>query len=292
MKGKKLMAAGKTADACSAFVASQKLDPAARHRVQPGALLREDGQAGVGLGRLHRARRQGHQPRPPRRQRPAGQAPRAAPHQDAHQGRAAGARPERSPRTAPTSPCSSGSRPPSTPAPTSSRRRRRATSTWTDRIALRGEGKTHLGRDAGARPAATRAAPQTPPTSAAAGRRQSPLRPRRADGRRRGPRRRRHRAGRAATSASARRGRLVAVGVGLWFGLQASDLNGDAEDLCGGAIDMCDPANLDEAQSKVDDARTKATASTSRSASGSPPSPAASSSTSPRPGRPAPSTRG
>jgi PEGA domain len=55
---------------------------------------------------------------------------------------------------------------------------------------------------------------------------------------------------------------VVAVGLGLWFGSQASSLNGEAKDLCGGAVDMCDPANLDAAQAKVDDARSKATVST------------------------------
>lgn len=53
---------------------------------------------------------------------------------------------------------------------------------------------------------------------------------------------------------------VVAVGVGLWFGKQVLDLQGQAEDACGGAgtVVPCtgDPAH---AQALVDDARGKAT---------------------------------
>lgn len=52
-------------------------------------------------------------------------------------------------------------------------------------------------------------------------------------------------------------GGVVSVGVGLVFGLQARNLNNDAKDLCGGSTSSCDPANLDEATDKVDDAKGK-----------------------------------
>jgi hypothetical protein len=52
-------------------------------------------------------------------------------------------------------------------------------------------------------------------------------------------------------------GGVVSVGVGLVFGLQARSLNSDAEDLCGGSTSSCNPDRLDEASDKVDDAKGK-----------------------------------
>jgi len=55
---------------------------------------------------------------------------------------------------------------------------------------------------------------------------------------------------------------LVAVGVGLVFGSQAASLNNDAKDVCGGDVSMCAPGSLAEAQGDIDDARSKANVST------------------------------
>jgi hypothetical protein len=52
-------------------------------------------------------------------------------------------------------------------------------------------------------------------------------------------------------------GGVVSIGVGLVFGLQARNLNNDAEDLCGGSTSSCAPDKLDEASDKVDDAKGK-----------------------------------
>lgn len=54
-------------------------------------------------------------------------------------------------------------------------------------------------------------------------------------------------------------GGLVAGGI---FGAKARSLNSDAKDLCGGDIDRCDPARTNDAQAKVDDARSAANLST------------------------------
>jgi hypothetical protein len=54
-------------------------------------------------------------------------------------------------------------------------------------------------------------------------------------------------------------GGLVVGGI---FGAKARSLNADAEDLCGGDIDRCDPARTNDAQAKVDDARSAANLST------------------------------
>jgi serine/threonine-protein kinase len=53
---------------------------------------------------------------------------------------------------------------------------------------------------------------------------------------------------------------VVGVGVGLWFGKQVLDLQGEAEDACGGAGTVV-PCSGDatRAQALVDDARGKAT---------------------------------
>jgi hypothetical protein len=79
--------------------------------------------------------------------------------------------------------------------------------------------------------------------------------------------------------ASAGRGRRIAGGViaglGLGglaasgvFGAMARSDNEDAKKICGGAIDRCDPARTDEAQRKVDDARSAARISTIAAAAG------------------------
>lgn len=54
-------------------------------------------------------------------------------------------------------------------------------------------------------------------------------------------------------------GGLVVGGV---FGAKARSTNEDAKELCGGDIDRCDPARTNEAQAKVDDARSAANLST------------------------------
>ena len=54
-------------------------------------------------------------------------------------------------------------------------------------------------------------------------------------------------------------GGLVAGGI---FGAKARSLNEDAKDLCGGDLDRCDPGRTNEAQVKVDDARSAANLST------------------------------
>ncbi|HWU90052.1 MAG TPA: hypothetical protein VN253_22470, partial [Kofleriaceae bacterium] len=54
-------------------------------------------------------------------------------------------------------------------------------------------------------------------------------------------------------------GGLVAGGV---FGAKARSINADAKALCGGDIARCDPARTNEAQAKVDDARSAANLST------------------------------
>lgn len=60
-------------------------------------------------------------------------------------------------------------------------------------------------------------------------------------------------------------GGLVAGGV---FGVIARGHNADARDLCGGDVDRCDPARTNEAQVKVDDARSAANISTIAVAAG------------------------
>ncbi len=60
-------------------------------------------------------------------------------------------------------------------------------------------------------------------------------------------------------------GGLVVGGV---FGVMARSHNQDATDLCGGDIDRCDPARTNEAQAKVDDARSAANLSTLAFAAG------------------------
>jgi hypothetical protein len=52
---------------------------------------------------------------------------------------------------------------------------------------------------------------------------------------------------------------LVAGGV---FGYLAMSERDDAKDLCGGDLDQCDPLRVDEAQDKIDSARSKGTIST------------------------------
>jgi hypothetical protein len=54
-------------------------------------------------------------------------------------------------------------------------------------------------------------------------------------------------------------GGLAAGGV---FGVIARGHNADARDLCGGDVDRCDPARTNDAQAKVDDARSAANIST------------------------------
>lgn len=54
-------------------------------------------------------------------------------------------------------------------------------------------------------------------------------------------------------------GALVTAGV---FGALARSRNADARAICGGDIDLCDPMRTNEAQAKVDKARTAATIST------------------------------
>jgi hypothetical protein len=66
---------------------------------------------------------------------------------------------------------------------------------------------------------------------------------------------------------------LVGIGVGAagaggFFGLQARSRYADAKDICGGTIDQCDPLKVDDAQSKVDSARSAGTLSTALFAAG------------------------
>jgi hypothetical protein len=49
----------------------------------------------------------------------------------------------------------------------------------------------------------------------------------------------------------------VATGIGVFFGVQASSLKGEAEDACNGSLDPCS-GDITLAQSKIDDARSKA----------------------------------
>ena len=49
----------------------------------------------------------------------------------------------------------------------------------------------------------------------------------------------------------------IATGVGVFFGVQASSLKGEAEDACNGSLDPCS-GDITLAQSKIDDARGKA----------------------------------
>jgi hypothetical protein len=49
----------------------------------------------------------------------------------------------------------------------------------------------------------------------------------------------------------------VATGVGVFFGVQASGLKGEAEDACNGSLDPC-TGDITLAQTKIDDARSKA----------------------------------
>jgi hypothetical protein len=52
------------------------------------------------------------------------------------------------------------------------------------------------------------------------------------------------------------------LAVGGVFGVVARSHNADAKALCGGDVDRCDPARTNEAQAKVDDARSAANVST------------------------------
>ncbi len=52
------------------------------------------------------------------------------------------------------------------------------------------------------------------------------------------------------------------LAVGGVFGVTARSHNADAKALCGGDVDRCDPARTNEAQAKVDDARSAANVST------------------------------
>ncbi len=55
---------------------------------------------------------------------------------------------------------------------------------------------------------------------------------------------------------------LAAVGVGAYFGANASSKWQSAQDRCGGSIDTCGPADIGPAQTDVDDARSAASKST------------------------------
>jgi hypothetical protein len=55
---------------------------------------------------------------------------------------------------------------------------------------------------------------------------------------------------------------IVATGVGLLFGAQAKGLKGEADDLCNGDTSMCPADKIDDANKKIDKARSKATIST------------------------------
>lgn len=59
-----------------------------------------------------------------------------------------------------------------------------------------------------------------------------------------------------------------AAGAGGFFGFQAHTRYADAKDICGGTIDQCDPLKVDEAQTKVDSARSAGTLSTALFAAG------------------------
>ena len=61
---------------------------------------------------------------------------------------------------------------------------------------------------------------------------------------------------------------VAAAGGGGFFGLQARSRYADAKDICGGTIDQCDPLKVDDAQSKVDSARSAGTLSTALFAAG------------------------
>ena len=61
---------------------------------------------------------------------------------------------------------------------------------------------------------------------------------------------------------------VAAAGGGAFFGLQARSRYADAKDICGGTIDQCDPLKVDDAQAKVDSARSAGTLSTALFAAG------------------------
>ena len=61
---------------------------------------------------------------------------------------------------------------------------------------------------------------------------------------------------------------VAAAGGGGFFGLQARSRYANAKDICGGTIDQCDPLKVDDAQSKVDSARSAGTLSTALFAAG------------------------
>jgi hypothetical protein len=52
-------------------------------------------------------------------------------------------------------------------------------------------------------------------------------------------------------------GGVILTGVGLFFGVQANSLSGDAKDVCGGQLDPCQGDVL-EARDLIDDAKGKA----------------------------------